>query len=469
MEIVHPHVQPNGALVRSCPLSRSVTSCESASNTPPPTAGYPSSRPRTSPSTQAGTGGARRGGHDTGPIAQSSGGAHEGRCRQGDRGRRTARRPGTRSARQAHGRRARDPRRGRRRRRRRDPRCGLCRCRRDDRHDRRAVRGSRTSILRVQKPSAAEVGRLRIRPGRRSGCSQPLIDPKLDGDPRRRRASRAISLDAIPRTLSRAQTMDALSSQANVGGYKAVLIAANAYGRYFPLLTTAAGTAKPAQRADPRDRRGRPPGHRHGPAPRRRRHGLRRPPRDRASRPSRLGAKFVKLKTPIDATGAGGYARELTAEERAAQQAELNEVHRQHGRGHHHGPGPGPQAAGARDRGGRRAMKPGSVIVDMAASALGGNCELSQGRRDDRSPTTASRSSPRTTCRRRCRPAPSAFYARNISALLLQHRQGRRAEPRLRGRGHRRPRSSPTTARSCSEAVQEAARPGRRCRMNGEA
>ena len=56
----------------------------------------------------------------------------------------------------------------------------------------------------------------------------------------------AISLDAIPRTLSRAQTMDALSSQANVGGYKAVLIAANTYGRYFPLLTTAAGTAKPA-------------------------------------------------------------------------------------------------------------------------------------------------------------------------------------------------------------------------------
>ena len=56
----------------------------------------------------------------------------------------------------------------------------------------------------------------------------------------------AISLDAIPRTLSRAQTMDALSSQANVGGYKAVLIAANAFGRYFPLLTTAAGTAKPA-------------------------------------------------------------------------------------------------------------------------------------------------------------------------------------------------------------------------------
>ena len=56
----------------------------------------------------------------------------------------------------------------------------------------------------------------------------------------------AISLDAIPRTLSRAQSMDVLSSQANIAGYKAVLVAAEEFGRYFPLLTTAAGTAKPA-------------------------------------------------------------------------------------------------------------------------------------------------------------------------------------------------------------------------------
>ena len=163
----------------------------------------------------------------------------------------------------------------------------------------------------------------------------------------------AISLDAIPRTLSRAQTMDALSSQANVGGYKAVLIAANAYGRYFPLLTTAAGTAKPAnvlilgigvaglQAIGTARRLGAVV----------KAYDVRPETREQAES---LGAQFVKLKTTIDATGAGGYARELTAEERAAQQAELNEVIGGDGRRHHHGPGPRPQAARARHRGRRR-------------------------------------------------------------------------------------------------------------------
>ena len=94
-------------------------------------------------------------------------------------------------------------------------------------------------ILRVQKPSDDEVGRLRS--GQAVvGFLAPLIDPKLAATLAAKGVT-AISLDALPRTLSRAQSMDALSSQANVGGYKAVLIAANAYGRYFPLLTTAAG------------------------------------------------------------------------------------------------------------------------------------------------------------------------------------------------------------------------------------
>lgn len=56
----------------------------------------------------------------------------------------------------------------------------------------------------------------------------------------------AVSLDMLPRTLSRAQSMDALTSQANIAGYKAVLLAADTYGRYLPMLTTAAGTFKPA-------------------------------------------------------------------------------------------------------------------------------------------------------------------------------------------------------------------------------
>src|SRR4029078_4432803 len=78
------------------------------------------------------------------------------------------------------------------------------------------------------------------------GTLQPLLDPKLMAKLAKDGVT-AISLDAIPRTLSRAQTMDALSSQANVGGYKAVLLAAAEFGRYVPLPTTAAGTAKPAQ------------------------------------------------------------------------------------------------------------------------------------------------------------------------------------------------------------------------------
>src|SRR3989442_11051518 len=77
------------------------------------------------------------------------------------------------------------------------------------------------------------------------GLLRPLNDLK-SAEALAKKGVTAISLDAIPRTLSRAQSLDALSSQANVGGYNAVLIAANAFGRYFPLLTTAAGTAKPA-------------------------------------------------------------------------------------------------------------------------------------------------------------------------------------------------------------------------------
>ena len=271
-------------------------------------------------------------------------------------------------------------------------------------------------VVRVQKPSEAEAGRLR------SGQAviallQPLLDPRLMERLAKAGVS-AISLDAIPRTLSRAQTMDALSSQANVGGYKAVLVAANAFGRYFPLLTTAAGTAKPAnvlilgigvaglQAIGTARRLGavvkaydvRP---------------------ETAEQAESLGAQFVRLKTQIDATGAGGYARELTPEERAAQQAELNEVI---------GgmdvvittaqvPGRKPPVLVTADAVAK--MKPGSVIVDMAASALGGNCELSKAGEDIVTDNLVTILAPDNL------PATmpigaSQFYARNLSALLLQ-------------------------------------------------
>ena len=270
-------------------------------------------------------------------------------------------------------------------------------------------------VLRVAKPSDAEVGRLRA--GQAVvGFLAPLIDPKL-AKTLADRGVTAISLDAIPRTLSRAQTMDALSSQANVGGYKAVLIAANAYGRYFPLLTTAAGTAKPAnvlilgigvaglQAIGTAKRLGAVV----------KAYDVRPETREQAES---LGAQFVKLKTTIDATGAGGYARELTPEERAAQQAELNEVI---------GgmdvvittaqvPGRKPPVLVTADAVAK--MNSGSVIVDMAASALGGNCELSQAGQTVESPNGVTIIAPENL------PASmpagaSAFYARNISNLLL--------------------------------------------------
>jgi proton-translocating NAD(P)+ transhydrogenase subunit alpha len=271
-------------------------------------------------------------------------------------------------------------------------------------------------ILRVQKPSGDEAKKLR-KGQAVIGTLQPLLDPKLMATLADAGVT-AISLDAIPRTLSRAQTMDALSSQANVGGYKAVLLAANAFGRYFPLLTTAAGTAKPAnvlilgigvaglQAIGTARRLGAVV----------KAYDVRPETREQAES---LGAQFVTLKTQIDATGAGGYARELTPEERAAQQGELNEVI---------GgmdvvittaqvPGRKPPVLVTAEAVGK--MQPGSVLVDMAASALGGNVEQSKAGETVLTDNLVTIISPDNL------PASmpigsSAFYARNISALLLQ-------------------------------------------------
>jgi H+-translocating NAD(P) transhydrogenase subunit alpha len=270
-------------------------------------------------------------------------------------------------------------------------------------------------VLRVQKPSDAEVGRLR-KGQAVIGFLAPLIEPALAAKLAAKGVT-AISLDALPRTLSRAQSMDALSSQANVGGYKAVLIAANAYGRYFPLLTTAAGTAKPAnllvlgigvaglQAIGTARRLGAVV----------RAYDVRAETKEQAES---LGATFIVLKSVADASGEGGYARQLTAEEQAAQQAELN--------GHiatmdvviTTAQVPGRRPPLLVTKAAVAGMRSGSVIVDMAASALGGNVELSTAGKtvvtDNGVTIIAPDNLPATM------PAgASAFYARNISALLL--------------------------------------------------
>src|SRR5215472_917501 len=225
-------------------------------------------------------------------------------------------------------------------------------------------------IVTVTRPGPAGVARLR---GGQAviGMLAPLIDPGLVRDLAARGVT-AVSLDGLPRTLSRAQGMDALTSQANVAGYKAAIVAAGAYGRFFPLLITAAGTARPAKllvlgagvaglQAIGTARRlgAQVSGYDVRPASK--------------GEVESLGATFIDLTSVADAAGEGGYARELSEAERAAQQAELE--------GHiaRHDivittaqvPGRKPPLLVTDDA--VKAMAAGSVIVDMGASALGGN------------------------------------------------------------------------------------------------
>lgn len=269
-------------------------------------------------------------------------------------------------------------------------------------------------VVRVQKPEGDDVKSLRA--GQTViGLLQPLVDPKLMAELARQKVT-AISLDAIPRTLSRAQTMDVLSSQANVGGYRAVLIAAEEYGRYFPLLTTAAGTARPAnvlvlgvgvaglQAIATARRLGAVV----------KAYDVRSETKEQAES---LGAQFLVLKSVADASGTGGYARELTAEEREAQQRELND---------HIAnmdvvittaqvPGRRPPVLVTGEAVSK--MKPGSVIVDMAASALGGNVELSKPDEKVVSDNAVTIIAP-TNLPATMPAGASQFYARNMAAFL---------------------------------------------------
>src|SRR5687768_286148 len=182
----------------------------------------------------------------------------------------------------------------------------------------------------------------------------------------------AFSLEKLPRT-TRAQSMDVLSSQAGMAGYKAVLIAAQLAPRYFPMLTTAAGTIRPSKvlvGAGVAGLQAIATARRLGAQV----EGFDVRPETREQIES-LGGKFLDL--GVSAAGEGGYARQLTAEESAEQQRRLAEHLRTvdvivttaavPGR-------PAPKIVTAAMVAGMRA---GSVIVDLAAET-GGNCELTR-------------------------------------------------------------------------------------------
>ena len=270
-------------------------------------------------------------------------------------------------------------------------------------------------ILTVTRPAPRTVPRLRA--GQAVfGLLAPLANPDL-AQALADQGVTAVSLDGLPRTLSRAQPMDALSSQANVAGYKAVLVAAEAYGRFFPLLITAAGTARPArllvlgagvaglQAIGTARRLGAVvSGYDVRPATK--------------TEVESVGATFIELASAVSAAGEGGYARQLTDEERRAQQDELA--------GHitRHDivittaqvPGRRPPLLVTEDT--LKAMAPGSVLVDMGASALGGNVAGSQPGTtivtDEGVTVIGADNLPATVP-----TAASNAYSRNISAVLL--------------------------------------------------
>lgn len=264
-------------------------------------------------------------------------------------------------------------------------------------------------VVKVAPPTPEEISRL-ARGGSYIGFLAPLTSPETV-QALKDAGVQAFAMEAIPR-ISRAQSMDALSSQANVAGYKAVLLAAERSTRFFPMLTTAAGTVKPAtalvlgvgvaglQALATAKRLGaRTTGYDVRP--------------EVADQVRSLGAQWLDL--GIEAAGEGGYARELTEDERAEQQKRLEEAITGFDVVITTANVPGRKAPTLVTAAAVQGMKPGSVVVDLAGES-GGNCELTEPgevvvRHDVTiaSPLNLPATMPEHA---------SELYARNVAALL---------------------------------------------------
>jgi proton-translocating NAD(P)+ transhydrogenase subunit alpha len=248
------------------------------------------------------------------------------------------------------------------------------------------------------------------------GMLAPLADP---GYAQRlaRRGITAVSLDCLPRILSRAQPMDALTSQANVAGYKAVLVAANAFGRFFPMLVTAAGTARPARvlvlGAGVAGLQAMGTARRLGAVVSG--YDIRSESR---SEVESVGATFLDLSVHPPGSGEGGYARALVAGEQRSQQDALAEHIARHDVVITTAQVPGRRPPVLVSEDALKQMAAGSVVVDLAAGPLGGNVAL--GRRGetvvtDEGVTVVGAANLASTVP----TAASAAYSRNVTALLL--------------------------------------------------
>ncbi|MFI1566502.1 NAD(P) transhydrogenase subunit alpha [Streptomyces sp. NPDC020490] len=254
------------------------------------------------------------------------------------------------------------------------------------------------------------------------GLLEPLRRPALVSA-LAARGVRTVSLDLLPRTLSRAQSMDALTSQANVAGYKAAVLAADTYGRFFPMLTTAAGTVRPAQvlvlGAGVAGLQAIATARRLGAVVTA--YDVR--PESREEVQS-LGARFLDVAAlPTREQGAGqgagqgGYARELTESEQRAQRAALDAHIARTDIVITTAQVPGRKPPLLVTAAAVRAMRSGSVVVDLAASEFGGNVELSEPDRttvlDNGVTVIGAGRLPSAMA-----TAASTAYARNLVALL---------------------------------------------------
>jgi NAD(P) transhydrogenase subunit alpha len=272
------------------------------------------------------------------------------------------------------------------------------------------VLGKASVLLKVQPPTLAEIDALPA-----GAVVVGFMHAHRELDMVRRLAEKRVTsfaVEFIPR-ISRAQSMDALSSQAAVAGYKAALLAANALDKFLPMLTTAAGTIRPAQvlviGAGVAGLQAIATSRRLGAIVEA--YDVRAATKEQIQS---LGAKFVD--TGVAAEGSGGYARELTDEEKAKQQAILDSHIAKADAVITTAAIPGRAAPRIISKAAGEAMGSGAVIVDLAAES-GGNCELTTPGETVVTPNGVKILGPRNLPSELARHA-SQMYARNLLNFL---------------------------------------------------